>query len=218
MTFTLYLVTDRKIIARQLSLLTAVEEALKAGVRAVQLREKDLRVRELAEMAYKMREVTKRYQAQLFINDRVDIALCAEADGVHLGRSGIPVRAARKLIGKRMLIGASTHSEEEALAAEREGADFITFGPLYDTPSKRKYGEPVGTALLARVSGKTSIPVFGIGGVQTGSIREVIHSGARGIALIRGILGQADIRGAAERYMRILQQRHCREKGRGERS
>jgi thiamine-phosphate pyrophosphorylase len=182
-----------------------VEDALRGGVRAVQLREKDLPVRELLDMAYRMREITSRYDAKLFINDRVDIAMCVEAEGVHLGRSGIPVHAVRKIVSDKMLIGASTHSEEEALSAEKEGADFITFGPVYHTPSKQTYGEPVGAESLRNVSGKTSVPVFGIGGIKTERIREVMHSGAHGVALISGILGEADIKGAAERYLRMLE-------------
>jgi len=201
---TLYLITDRKLIPHSSSLTDAVEDALKAGVKAVQLREKDLPVRELLALAYRMREVTTRYSAMLFINDRVDIALCTEADGVHLGRSGIPVHAARKLAGRRLLIGASTHHLEEALAAEREGADFITFGPLYDTPSKRKYGEPVGLGALHTVSEQISLPVLGIGGITTGRVKEVLNAGARGVALISGILGEADIEGAAKKYLRIV--------------
>jgi len=200
--FSLYLITDRKFFTHRLSFITAVEDALKAGVKAVQLREKDLPIRELLDLAYRMREVTARYSAMLFVNDRVDIALCVEADGVHLGQSGIPVSAVRNIVGEKLLIGASTHHLEEALTAEGEGADFITFGPVYDTPSKRKYGEPVGIASLRSVAGKISIPVFGIGGITTGRVKEVMDSGAHGIALISGILGEADIKGAAKKYLR----------------
>ncbi len=204
MDFSLYLITDRKLVPRSSSLIIAVEDALKAGVRAVQLREKDLAIRDLLALAYRMREVTARYGAMLFINDRVDVALCVEADGVHLGQSGIPVNAARKLAGSKLFIGASTHDLEEALVAEREGADFITFGPLYDTPSKRKYGAPVGIGSLRNVAGKISLPVFGIGGITTDRAREVLDAGARGIALISGILGDADIEGAAEKFLEIV--------------
>lgn len=209
--FKLYLITDRKLLTKSSEfpvqsshLLVAVEDALKAGVKVVQLREKDLPIRELLDLAYRMREVTARYSAMLFINDRVDIALCVEADGVHLGQSGIPVHAVRNIVGEKLLIGASTHRLEEALAAEREGADFITFGPVYDTPSKRKYGEPVGIESLKSAAGKTSIPVFGIGGITTDRVKEVMNAGARGIALISGILGEADIKGAARKYLAIV--------------
>ena len=209
--FGIYLITDRKLLTespefpvQSSRLLLAVEDALKAGVKAVQLREKDLPARRLLDMAYGMREITARYDATLFINERVDIAMCAEADGIHLGQSGIPVHAARKIVGERVLIGASTHNLEEALTAEREGADFITFGPVYDTPSKRKYGEPVGIGALQMVSEKISLPVFGIGGITAERVKEVMKAGARGIALIRGILGETDIKGTAKEYLGMV--------------
>ncbi len=207
--FSLYLITDRKVVTgdpefptQSSRLLHGVEEALKAGVRAVQLREKDLPTRELLAVAYKMRELTTSYGARLFINDRLDIALSVDADGVHLGQSGIPVEAARKITPGEFLIGASTHNVAEALAASGEGADFVTFGPLYRTPSKLRYGEPVGLDALKEVTEKITIPVFGIGGVKIDTIGDVISSGARGIALISGILGDADIKKAAEMYLR----------------
>jgi thiamine-phosphate pyrophosphorylase len=200
----LYLITDRTLFPHYPSLISAVEDALKAGVKAVQLREKDLPVRELLELAYRMRTVTASYHAMLFINERVDVAMCVEADGVHLGRSGIPVHAVREIVGKRLLIGASTHHLEEALAAEREGADFITFGPVYDTPSKRKYGEPVGLGALQMVSKTISLPVLGIGGITADRAKEVMNAGARGIALISGILSKTDITEATAEYLRQL--------------
>ena len=146
--FRLYLITDRKLFASADEMLQTIEKALDSGVRAVQLREKDLRTRELLALAYTMRNVTKRYGAKLFINDRVDIALAVDADGVHLGRAGMPVHAARKASGGSLMIGASTHSVDEAAQAQEDGADFITLGPVYETPSKMQYGRPIGIPVL----------------------------------------------------------------------
>jgi thiamine-phosphate pyrophosphorylase len=202
--FNLYLITERKLLAAHHSLFSALEDALKAGVRAVQLREKDLPIRALLEMAYRIRELTGKYHARLFINDRVDVALCVEADGVHLGQSGIPVSAVRNMVRKGFIIGASTHSVEEATTAEREGADFITFGPLFETPSKLKYGDPLGIDPLREARERASIPLFGIGGIKPGNVKEVMNSGAFGVALISGILAEPDIKGAAERYLNIM--------------
>ncbi|MEW6740709.1 MAG: thiamine phosphate synthase [Nitrospirota bacterium] len=194
--FKIYLITDRKLIA--------VEEALKAGVKAVQLREKDLPTRELLDMAYKMRELTARHDAKLFINDRADIAMCVNADGVHLGQSSMPAYAVRKVVGDRMMIGVSTHNLDEALTAEREGADFITFGPIYPTPSKLKYGKPVGVESLKKIAERVVIPIFGIGGIKPDNAKEVVNAGAYGVALISGILGEADVSSATEKYLKIL--------------
>lgn len=202
--FNLYLITDRKLFTDHHLLLAAIEDALKAGVKAVQLREKDLPIRELLDMAYRMKGLTARYNAMLFINDRVDIALCVNADGVHLGQSSIPVRAVRNMVGDRFMVGASTHNLEEVIIAKEEGADFITFGPIYHTPSKLKYGEPFGIEALKKVGGKVSIPIFGIGGIKADNVKDVMNSGACGIALINGILGGADIRGAAKKYFKAL--------------
>lgn len=202
--FRLYLITDRKLLPHQSSIITAVEDALKAGVKAVQLREKDLPTRSLLETGYEMRELTRKYNASLFINDRVDIALSVGAEGVHLGQASMPVHAVRNMTGEGFFIGTSAHTLDEALAAEGEGADFITFGPVYRTASKIRYGEPVGIEALRRACGRLSIPVFGIGGVKPDKIREVLGAGASGIALISGILGKGDVREAAKNYLDML--------------
>jgi len=202
--FRLYLVTDRKLAPSPQSLITAVEQALKGGVRAVQLREKELGVRELLDMAYKMRELTRKYDARLFINDRVDIALSVNADGVHLGQSSIPPGAVRRIVKDKLLIGVSTHGTKEALEVEKGGADFITLGPIYETLSKLKYGMPIGIDAIKKVKSKVSIPVFAIGGIKENKIEEVMDAGANGAALISGILGAKDIRDTAGKYIALV--------------
>ena len=202
--FKLYLITDRGLFTDDYSLFTGIEDALKVGVKAIQLREKDLEIRELLQMAYKMREITKKYKAKLFINDRVDIALAVKADGVHLGQSSMPPSAVRKIAGNKLIIGASTHGIKEALEAEKSGADFITLGPVYKTPSKLKYGRPIGSDTLRNVKSKISIPVFAIGGIKEDKVKEVMGAGADGIALISGILGSEDIKEKAEYFLKLL--------------
>ena len=199
--FKLYLITDRRLFTDEYAFFAAIEGALKAGVKAVQLREKDLPTRELLTMVYRVRELTSEYCAKLFINDRADIALCAGADGVHLGQESMPVYAVRKIASDDFTIGVSTHNLKEASIAEKEGADFITFGPVYQTPSKLKYGAPVGLEALNKVAGEIGIPVFGIGGIKLDTIKAVMKSGPHGIAVISGILGEADTKTAAEHYM-----------------
>ncbi len=185
-------------------MLCGIEQALKGGADAVQLREKDLEIRTLLNMAYRLRELTKKHNARLFINDRLDIAMAVEADGVHLGGTGIPVGAARKVAGEQMLIGRSTHGIDEAVEAEKAGADFITFGPVFETPSKQQYGEPLGLAMLRKAAGKVSVPVFAIGGIKQKSIRDIMAAGAHGIALISGILASNDIKLSTENYARNI--------------
>ncbi|MEK6580763.1 MAG: thiamine phosphate synthase [Nitrospirota bacterium] len=198
------MITDRKLLNNSQLLFKAVEEALKGGVKAIQLREKDLEIRELLQMAYKMREITKKYKAKLFINDRVDVALAVKADGVHLGQSSMPPSAVRKIAGNKLIIGASTHGIKEALEAEKSGADFITLGPVYKTPSKLKYGRPIGSDTLRNVKSKISIPVFAIGGIKEDKVKDVRSAGVDGIALISGILGAKSIKGKAEYFLKLL--------------
>jgi len=202
--FKLYLITDRKLFSDNSSLFTAVEEALKVGLKAVQLREKDLGTRELLDMAYRMRELTSVYKAELFINDRVDIALAVEADGVQLGKESIPAHAVRKTFQDKLVISVSTHSHDEALEAERGGADFITLGPIYYTPSKIKYGEPIGIETLKKVKAKISIPVLAIGGIKLDKVREVKETGADGVALISAILTAENIKETTKEFLRLV--------------
>ena len=189
--FSLYLITDRR-QARGGDLLDAVERALAGGVRAVQLREKDLPGRELHTLAEAMRRLTSRYGAKLLVNDRADVALACGADGVHLGVASIPPAVARRLLGPNTLIGCSTHDASQLAAAADGGADFATFGPVFHTPSKAAFGPPVGIPALRRACLPGRIPVFGLGGVGPGNVADVVSAGATGIGVISAILGAED--------------------------
>ncbi len=201
--FKLYLITDRKQV-HGANLFQVIEKALKGGVKAVQLREKDLSSQALYAAACEMRVLTSRYGARLFINDRVDIALAADADGVHLGVESIPVAAARKVLGPGKLVGVSCHDRQSALKAEQYGADFITFGPVYPTPSKARYGEPVGRLKLAETTKVLRIPVFALGGVNLSNAREVLTCGAHGIALISAVIAAEEPEVEATKLLSLL--------------
>ena len=187
--FHLYFVTDRKQTADR-PLVDVVHAALDGGVRAVQLREKDLEAGELYRLAMQMRKVTERYDARLLINDRLDVALAVDADGVHLGQTSFSVVIARRLLGPGKLIGVSTHSSVEITAAT--GADFIVFGPVYFTPSKAAYGEPQGLDRLREAVTQSSVPVFAIGGINIERIPHVLTAGAYGVAMVSAISAAAD--------------------------
>lgn len=201
--FNLYLITDRR-QARGGNLLETIEEALKGGVKAVQLREKDVFSRELYEMAHELRKLTSRYDAMLFINDRIDIALAVDADGVHLGGDSLPIYKARTLLGEKKLLGVSCHNQVSAITAQEKGADFITFGPVFYTPSKVPYGEPVGLAKLEDVVNLLKIPVFGLGGINGNNARQVIAAGAHGIALISAIIAAEHPQQEAKKLLSLL--------------
>jgi thiamine-phosphate pyrophosphorylase len=200
--FKLYLITDRKQTKPPLA--EAVRFALQGGVRSIQLRERDLPIRELLAVAQELRKLTREFGAKLLINDRVDAAVAVDADGVHLGHQSMPPEAVRRVVGNRMLVGVSTHSLKEAIDAEKNGANFITFGPVFETPSKLPYGAPVGTDALSDIKKKVRIPVFGLGGIKTENIREVLRAGADGIAMISAIFAAKDIQRAAEEMLKLI--------------
>ncbi|WP_305045885.1 thiamine phosphate synthase [Geoalkalibacter sp.] len=198
--FSLYLITDRRALPPGRRLEDVVRAACAGGVGAVQLREKDLSPRELYPLACRLREVTAAGGAHLLINDRVDLALAVEADGVHLGGQSLPTALARRLLGPEKLIGVSTHHPDEIHAASRDGADFVTFGPVYATPSKAAYGPPQGLDALRAAGRNAPLPVFALGGITAEQVPELRAAGARGIALIRAILGADDARQAARSF------------------
>jgi len=201
--FKLYLITDRKQL--KVPLPEAVRLALNGGVRAVQLREKDLPVRELLDIARELRIITKEFKARLFINDRVDVAIAIGADGVHLGHQSMPVSAVRRIGGRGLMIGVSAHNLHEAKDAEAGGADFITFGPVFFTPSKMQYGAPLGLEVLGMIKKNVHIPVFGLGGIKAGTLSSVLKAGVDGIALISAIFSADNIQKASQDINDALQ-------------
>ncbi len=200
--FKLYLVTNRALCAAG-SIDTVVGQACAAGVRAVQLREKDLSAGELHGLALTMREVTRRSKAKLLVNDRADIALAVGADGVHCPESGLPVGTARRLCPEA-LVGASSHSLERAAAAGEAGADFVLFGPVFATPSKARYGEPQGLDALEVVAKEAGVPVFAIGGITPENAHLCLEKGAAGVGVISAILSAKDVPAAVEALRRSL--------------
>jgi thiamine-phosphate pyrophosphorylase len=200
--FKLYLVTSRSACVSG-PLESVVDQACGAGVRAVQLREKDLSGGDLHNLAVKMREVTRRNEARLFINERADIALGVGADGVHCTESGLPVDLARRLCPDG-LVGASSHSLERAAEAGTAGADFVLFGPVFPTPSKAKYGDPQGLDALAAVARGVGVPVFAIGGITPDNARLCLEKGAAGVGVISAILSAEDVPAVVEAFRSSL--------------
>jgi thiamine-phosphate pyrophosphorylase len=201
--FSLYLVTDRHQTAGR-PLVPLIEEALRAGARTVQLREKDLDTRSLLALAEELLPVIRRHQAALFVNDRIDVALALDADGVHLRATSLPVRVARRLVGARRLLGVSVHSVDEAARAESDGADFVVLGPIYETVSKRAFGPPIGLQAVEEASRRCRIPVFGIGGITPARASDVRRAGARGVAVISSVLASASVDSAVREFMAAL--------------
>ena len=173
-------------------ILRLVRAAVDADVPLFQIREKSLNARVLFELVTRAAEITRGSRTRLLVNDRSDIALSAGADGVHLTTQSLPVEVVRSICGAEFLIGVSTHSLDEALAARAGGADFIVFGPVFETESKRAYGAPLGIDKLAEVARALGeFPVVAIGGITLDNADECFQAGARGIAAI-GMLSNGE--------------------------
>jgi thiamine-phosphate pyrophosphorylase len=177
-------------------LVPLLQQMLAAGTPAIQLRERDLSVRELLTLAREVQAVTALHRSQLLINDRIDVALALDGVGVHLRSNSLPILVARQLLGAQHLLGISVHSIEEAVLAELQGADYIILGPIYETPSKQMFGPPLGIHVLERACERVRIPIIGIGGVTAVRAREMRRAGAFGAAVITAILGANDVESA----------------------
>ena len=165
------------------SILTQVSSAVAAGTDLIQIREKNLSARVLFELCEQAVRLTAGTSTRLLVNDRADIAAGAGAHGVHLTTRSIDAGAIRKTFGEDLLIGASTHSTDEAVAARDVGADFIVFGPIFETLSKQEYGAPVGLESLSAVTAMLrNFPVLALGGITTSNARDCLNAGASGIA------------------------------------
>ena len=198
----LYLITDRTLLPED-QFLASIEAALKGGVRAIQLREKNLPEDELRTLAQDVLKLTRQYNALLIINHRAELAHDIGADGVHLTESSPAVRKIRKEFPD-LLIGKSAHSLQSALRAQHQKADFITFSPVYDTPYKQQYGRPQGLEKLKQVCAGLDIPVLALGGIDLSRISTVREQGAFGVGLIRGIWNSPDIEHESSQYINAL--------------
>jgi thiamine-phosphate pyrophosphorylase len=194
------LVTDRHATAGR-DLLEVVARALDAGLPAVQLRDKDLTGRALFGLAERLRAATARTGAHLYVNDRIDVARAVGADGVQLGATSLPVAVARRLLGDGARVGYSAHTLDEVRAS---AADFVVYGPVYDTPSKRAYGPPQGVAGLRDVAAAAAVPVLAIGGIAAADVAGIRAAGAYGIAVIRAILAEPDPATGTRRLLAAL--------------
>ncbi|MFN3476506.1 MAG: thiamine phosphate synthase [Candidatus Methylomirabilales bacterium] len=197
------MITDRtKTLGRPLE--TVVEAALQGGAKAFQLREKDLSAKDLYDLTERLLALTRPKGCALLINDRIDIALSLDLDGVHLAQSSLPPFFARKLLGEGKLIGASCHSLVEAEEAQDGGADFIVLGPIYETPSKLPFGPPLGPSVIREVHQRITLPIFAIGGITAENIREVLAASADGVAVISAVMSAPDVSAAVRELLKAM--------------
>jgi thiamine-phosphate pyrophosphorylase len=181
----LYLITDCKIGG--FSHVQIVRQAIAAGIKIIQLREKHMSKKEIYREAMRIRELTLKHRTMFIVNDYIDIALAVDADGVHLGQEDMPIEEARKIMGKKKIIGVSTHSLKQAIKVQDAGADYIGFGPVFSTSTKDA-GRPKGIRALSEIKRHIQIPVVAIGGITRENVKEVLDAGADAVAVISGIL------------------------------
>jgi len=203
--YSLCLVTDRG-LSRGRTTIQIVEAALCGGVTCIQLREKTCSTREFITQALSIKDHLKRHNVPLIINDRVDIAQAVNADGVHLGQSDMPIEMAKTILKDSMIIGISAESLEDAVQAEKNGADYIGVSPIYATPTKTDAASPLGLERLREIRKSVKIPLVGIGGLNRGNAGEVINNGADGVAVVSAIVAADNPEKAARELKKIIEQ------------
>jgi thiamine-phosphate pyrophosphorylase len=197
----LHVLTDSR-IQHRFTHVRLTEMAIAGGADTIQFRQKEGHTREMIGIVRDMKSLCEKAGVTLIVNDRMDIAIAAEADGVHLGQEDFPIKLARRLLGDDKIIGGSARNLEEARECISQGADYIGFGPVYPTLTKEDAGNATGIDMLKEVSERISIPVIAIGGIDSGNIHEVMRSGAHGIAVISAVCCHPD----PEQVTRILKE------------
>lgn len=204
MDYDLYFITSEEVSAGRKSI-EVVEEVLKAGVKAIQVREKTYEFLELLEFAKEVRELTSKYGAKLLINDRVDVALACNADGVHLGQSDMNILDAKRILPETMIIGVSARTMEEARIAVKNGADYIGVGPIFNTQSKKDLPKnPLGLESIKNIKQELDIPIVAIGGIKKENAKEVIKAGADCLSVISAISLAEDIYKESKEFRELI--------------
>lgn len=201
--FDLYPVTCQQ-LSRGRSDLEVLDALIEGGARAVQLREKDLSDRDFFHLAEEFRRRTARAGMTLIINDRLDICRAVEADGIHLGQDDFPIHEARRILGPQTVIGVSTHSLDQALQAEKDGADYINVGPIFETQTKQHGGPPVGLKLFQEVRSRVTTPITVMGGIKLENLDQVLDAGADRIAVVSAITAAENIAETVREFRRKI--------------
>ncbi|MFS0786336.1 thiamine phosphate synthase [Shouchella sp. 1P09AA] len=201
--FQLYVITGEAFHEGR-ELLHVMEEAIKGGADFIQLRDKTSSRKEVFEKAKRLNDLCKAYNVPFIVNDYIDIAMAVDADGVHVGQDDMPLAEVRKLVGKDKIIGVSTHKLDEALEAEKGGADYIGVGPIFPTNSKEDVVDPVTTSYIKEIKAHVSIPFVAIGGIKTHNVREVIEAGADAVCVITEVVAAKDVQAAAETMTKAI--------------
>jgi len=198
----LYFITDRNLTKK--TIMSDVASALKSGVKVIQYREKELPTKEMYHEAKAIKELTSQNNAILIINDRIDIALAVDADGVHIGQEDMPFDKARQLLGEEKIIGLTVHNVEEALLGERVGADYLGVSPIFATQTKLDAGKPSGLELIRQVKEKAKMPIVAIGGINYDNLDSVLKAGAPNVAVISAIVTKDDVEEECRKFFKKI--------------
>ncbi|MBU4310347.1 thiamine phosphate synthase [bacterium] len=205
MDLSLYVIIDRSMM-RGRSPIQIAREAIAGGATALQLRAKDLESRDLCHLASSLKKVAKKKKALFIVNDRIDIAQAVDADGVHLGQEDLPIKIARKLLGRNKIIGATVRNLSQALKAQREGADYVSLGPIFSTKTKKDLPPPRGLKTIAQIKEKIRLPLIAIGGINRDNVASVIRAGADGVAAASAVVGAKNIRKTTGELLRQIKE------------
>jgi thiamine-phosphate pyrophosphorylase len=200
--WTLYVVTDSRLIGLR-SLVEVTAAAIRGGARIIQYREKSLNTRQMVESAVALMRVCRELGAVFLVNDRLDVALAVEADGVHLGLNDMPVALARKLLGKEKLLGVSVQGAGAMDEAVNQGADYLSLSPVFATPTKPDHEEPLGLERVRVLAERSPLPVVAIGGINCTNATDVMRAGVQGICVISAVLGAPDPELAAQELYQL---------------
>lgn len=201
--WSLYVVTDAG-LSRGRSHLAVIEAAIAGGATVVQYREKTAATRQMIAEAQALRELTQRAGVPLIVNDRLDVALAIDADGVHVGQDDMPAAVARRLIGPDKLLGVSVANLAEAMQAVQDGADYLGVGPIFATPTKPDAAPPIGMDGLREICRHVPLPVVAIGGINVANAADAIAAGAQGIAVVSAVVAAEDVAAAAQQLRALV--------------
>ena len=197
--FGLYFITDSRLTKK--TVIEDVKSAIKGGAKIIQYREKNAPAKKMLEEANEIKKLCQKNKVIFLINDRIDIALAVDADGVHIGQDDMPYNAARNLLGKNKIIGITAHNLEESMEAEKIGADYIGLSPIFSTNTKSDAGNACGAEMISKVKKKVKIPIVAIGGINESNIKDVLKAGAKNAAIISAILTTDDVERAVKKFI-----------------
>ena len=200
--FGLYFITDSNLTKK--TVIDDVKAAIKGGVNIIQYREKGASTKQMLKEAAEIKKLCQKNNIIFLINNRIDIALAVDADGVHIGQDDMPYETARKLLGKNKIIGVTTHNIEESVEAEKIGADYIGLSPIFLTSTKADAGKACGPEMIKKVKSNVKIPIAAIGGINESNVGQVLKAGGKNIAIISAILTKEDVETAVKEFIKII--------------